>query len=200
MLFGRVTDYNTRSNLRASSPPSKNQDPFNLPGFEQLDRLVCIDFLDSLPTNFKHLGISDDGGIDNDLYMAHVVPHAYVLRPYFFWHNANIRCFSDASATITLHNAFLNFSDPNSISTSRCVNATRCILAEYYKLSETSLDHTRLHPFVVVSQIQALSVKFFFYWSFSDLLVFGRSSPNSALQVFYRNRWYRERIYRLGWN
>lgn len=84
MLFGRVTDYNTRSNLRASSPPSKNQDPFNLPGFEQLDRLVCIDFLDSLPTNFKHLGISDDGGIDNDLYMAHVVPHAYVLRPYFF--------------------------------------------------------------------------------------------------------------------
>lgn len=54
------------------------------------------------------------------------------------------------SATITLHNPYLNFSDPGSVSTSRCVTATRSILAAYYSLSETSLDITRLHPFVTV--------------------------------------------------
>ncbi|RDX52046.1 hypothetical protein OH76DRAFT_238690 [Lentinus brumalis] len=130
MLFGRVTDYNTRSNLRASMPPSKNQNPFVLPGFEELDRLVGQDFLQSFPSELKHLGVSDDGSaLDTDLYMAHVVPHA---------------------ATITLHNPYLNFSDPRSMSTSRCVNATRSILAAYYRLSETSLDITRLHPFVTI--------------------------------------------------
>lgn len=80
MLFGRVTDYNTRSNLRASSPPSKNQNPFMLSGFEELDRLVVQDFLQNLPQEYKHLGVSDDGGaLDTDLYMAHIIPHAYVL-------------------------------------------------------------------------------------------------------------------------
>ena len=56
-----------------------------------------------------------------------------------------------SSAAITLHNPYLNFSDPRSVSTSRCVSATRAILAAYYRLSETSLDITRLHPFVTVS-------------------------------------------------
>ena len=54
------------------------------------------------------------------------------------------------SAAITLHNTYLNFKDSQSLSTSRCVNATRSILASYYSLSETSLDITRLHPFVTV--------------------------------------------------
>ena len=54
------------------------------------------------------------------------------------------------SAAITLHNNYLNFKDSQSLSTSRCVNATRSILASYYSLSETSLDITRLHPFVTV--------------------------------------------------
>ena len=78
MLFGKVTDYNTRSNLRANTPPSKNQNPFALPGFEELDRLVAQDFLHSFPQDYKHLGVSDDGGLDTDLYMAHLVPHACV--------------------------------------------------------------------------------------------------------------------------
>ncbi|KAI1793941.1 hypothetical protein LXA43DRAFT_884711 [Ganoderma leucocontextum] len=130
MMFGRVTDYNTRSNLRASAPPSKNQNPFALHGFEDLDRTVAQDFLQSFPQEYKHIGLTDDGSsLDTDLYMAHVVPHA---------------------ATITLHNPYLNFSDPRSVSTNRCVSATRAILAAYYRLSETSLDMTRLHPFVTI--------------------------------------------------
>ncbi|OBZ80089.1 hypothetical protein A0H81_00957 [Grifola frondosa] len=130
MLFGRVTDYNTRSTLRAAIPPSKTQHPFEQLGFAELDQLVCVDFLNSIPPNFRHLGMSDDGSaVDTDLYMAHVVPHA---------------------AAITLHNAYVNFSDPNCVSTARCVSATRSILAAYYRLSETSLDITRLHPFVTI--------------------------------------------------
>ncbi|KAI0361192.1 hypothetical protein OH77DRAFT_1585344 [Trametes cingulata] len=129
MLFGRVTDYNTRSNLRANAPPSKNQNPFVLPGFKELDRLVAQDFLQSLPPEFKNVDITSDGALDTDLYMVHLVPHA---------------------ATITLHNPYLNFSDSSSISTRRCIHATRSILAAYYRLSETSLDITRLHPFATI--------------------------------------------------
>ncbi|KAL1951612.1 hypothetical protein VTO73DRAFT_761 [Trametes versicolor] len=129
MIFGKVTDYNTRSNLRANAPPSKNQNPFVLPGFKELDRLVAQDFLQSLPLEFKHLDITSDGVLDTDLYMVHLVPHA---------------------AAITLHNPYLNFSDSASLSTRRCIHATRSILAAYYRLSETSLDHTRLHPFATI--------------------------------------------------
>ncbi|KAI0830703.1 hypothetical protein BC628DRAFT_1312698 [Trametes gibbosa] len=129
MMFGRVTDYNTRSNLRANAPPSKNQNPFVFPGFKALDRLVAQDFLESLPPQFKHVDITSDGALDTDLYMVHLVPHA---------------------AAITLHNPYLNFSDSSSISTRRCIHATRSILAAYYRLSETSLDITRLHPFATI--------------------------------------------------
>jgi hypothetical protein len=82
MLFGRVTDFNVRGNLRAPTAPSKNQDPFLLDGFKQLDRLVCSDFLDSLPQIYKNnTGVTDapDGSmLDTDLYMVHIIPHAYV--------------------------------------------------------------------------------------------------------------------------
>lgn len=75
MLFGRVTDYNTRSTLRGQ--PNKNQNPFRLPGFEELDRLVHGAFNNSLPPPSKHVVVSDAAGaIDTDLYMVHVVPHA----------------------------------------------------------------------------------------------------------------------------
>ncbi|KAJ7225441.1 hypothetical protein GGX14DRAFT_420493 [Mycena pura] len=133
MLFGRVTDYNVRGNLRAPTAPSKNQNPFFLDGFKALDKLVCTDFLESLPQIFKNnTGVTDapDGcALDTDLYMVHIVPQA---------------------ATITLHNAYLDFTDPQCVSTSRCVNSARSILAAYYMLSATSLDITRLHPFVVI--------------------------------------------------
>lgn len=83
MLFGRVTDFNVRGNLRAPTAPSKNQNPFFLDGFEALDKLVSTDFLESLPHIYKNnAGVTDtpEGGtLDTDLYMVHIIPHAYVL-------------------------------------------------------------------------------------------------------------------------
>lgn len=80
MLFGRVTDFNVRGNLRAPTAPSKNQNPFYLPGFKELDRLVWSEFLESLPQIFKNnTGVTDapDGSsLDTDLYMVHIIPHA----------------------------------------------------------------------------------------------------------------------------
>ena len=80
MLFGRITDFNVRGNLRASMPPSKNQNPFYLDGFETLDKLVAHDFLESLPHAYKnHAGVTDSIGnrvFDTDLYMVHIIPHA----------------------------------------------------------------------------------------------------------------------------
>lgn len=84
MLFGRVTDYNVRGNLRAPTAPSKNQNPFYLDGFEELDRLVCSQFLDSLPQIYKNSGVTDapEGStLDTDLYMVHIIPHASVPIP-----------------------------------------------------------------------------------------------------------------------
>ena len=57
------------------------------------------------------------------------------------------------SATITLHNPYIDFADPQNVSTARCVNSARSILSAYYVLSATSLDITRLHPFVTVIKI-----------------------------------------------
>ena len=77
MLFGRVTDHTTRTNLRATPMNLKLQNPFQqAPGFKELDQLVHVDFLESLPANYRHLGLSEDGALDTDLYMVHVVPHA----------------------------------------------------------------------------------------------------------------------------
>jgi hypothetical protein len=81
MLFGRVTDFNVRGNLRAPTAPSKNQNPFFLDGFTELDSLVCSGFLKSLPQIFQNnFGVTDapEGSmLDTDLYMVHIIPHAY---------------------------------------------------------------------------------------------------------------------------
>ncbi|KII93558.1 hypothetical protein PLICRDRAFT_171296 [Plicaturopsis crispa FD-325 SS-3] len=126
MLFGRVTDYNVRGGLRENDS-TKNQTPFYIPEFVALDQLVCIDFLASLPPAYGASALANS--LDTDLYMVHIVPHA---------------------ATITLHNPYLDFTDPQSISTARCVKSARAILASYYSLGGTSLDITRLHPFVTI--------------------------------------------------
>jgi hypothetical protein len=80
MLFGRVTDFNVRGNLRAVSPPSKNQNPFFLSGFEELDAIVYQKFFGSLPPIYKNnCGLSDTpecATLDTDLYMVHIIPHA----------------------------------------------------------------------------------------------------------------------------
>jgi hypothetical protein len=78
MLFGKVTDFNVRGNLRAPTAPSKNQNPFFLPGFDALDNLVCEEFLDKLPQIYKTFDPLDGSIFDTDLYMVHIIPHAYV--------------------------------------------------------------------------------------------------------------------------
>lgn len=133
MLFGRVTDYNVRNNLRAPTAPSKNQNPFELDGFRVLDNLVHKDFLDNLLQPYKqNLGVAGSNGggqVDTDLYMVHIIPHA---------------------ATITLHSPYLDLTNLHSTSTTRCLDAARAILDAYFMLSATSLDITRLHPFVTI--------------------------------------------------
>lgn len=74
MVFGRVTDFNTRTTLR--STPPKTQSPYQTPGFRELDQLLCVDFLEKFPSGYKNLGFGENGSLDTDLYMAHVVPHA----------------------------------------------------------------------------------------------------------------------------
>jgi hypothetical protein len=150
MLFGKVTDFGVRTNLRALAPPSRIQNPFLIPGFEELDRLLCMDFITSLPPRFRS-GFGElesmygGGGLDTDLFMVHLVPHAYVTL--------TLRDQSPhlpSSATITLHNPYINFSHPEGVSTSRCLNASRAILTQHYTLAASSFDITRLHPFVTV--------------------------------------------------
>lgn len=133
MLFGKVTDFNVRGNLRAPTPPSKSQNPFLLNGFKELDKLVCEDFLANLPPIFRNnAGITEkpEGAtVNTDLYMVHIIPHA---------------------ATITLHNPYIDFTNENNVSMSRCVNSAKQILKAFYSLSQESIDLTKLHPFVTI--------------------------------------------------
>ncbi|KAN0100701.1 hypothetical protein V8E55_000685 [Tylopilus felleus] len=134
MMFGRVTDFNVRDNLRVPTAPSKHQDPFALPGFSELDNLVHHDFLENLPHMYRfNIGVTDISGsaqcVDTDLYMVHIIPHA---------------------ATITLHNPYMDLDDLQRTSTNRCIKAAQAILSAYFMLSATSLDLTRLHPFVTI--------------------------------------------------
>jgi len=83
MLFGKVTDFGVRTNLRAEAPLSRTQNPWITLGFEELDRLVCTDFISSLPSHFRNNfseleSMYGGGGLDTDLYMVHLIPHAYV--------------------------------------------------------------------------------------------------------------------------
>ncbi|KAF9229389.1 hypothetical protein BS17DRAFT_824999 [Gyrodon lividus] len=134
MMFGRVTDFNVRGSLRAPTAPSKHQDPFVLPGFSELDSLVHLDFLENLPHMYRfNIGVTDVSGsaqcVDTDLYLVHIIPHA---------------------ATITLHNPYMDLNDLQRTSTNRCIKAAQAVLSAYFMLSATSLDITRLHPFVTI--------------------------------------------------
>ncbi|VDC01900.1 unnamed protein product [Peniophora sp. CBMAI 1063] len=136
MLFGRVTDFGVRTNLR-KPPVGLALDPFRLPGFEELDRLVCGGFLDSLPGKYHNpllYGDADsvysNGGLDTDLYMVHMIPHA---------------------ATITLHNPYIDIkNDPQGTSVVRCISASEAILQMHRNLTSTNYDLSRLHPFATI--------------------------------------------------
>ena len=81
MLFGKVTDYTVRLNIRPSVS-SKGEDVRLTSGFRALDRLVAVEFLSNLPHVYKNcLGVGEapDGtSIDTDLYLVHLIPHALV--------------------------------------------------------------------------------------------------------------------------
>lgn len=60
---------------------------------------------------------------------------------------------------ITLHNP-LDFTDPQSLSTTRCLTAARAILTQHYTLIATSFDITRLHPFATYHALHPGEINF----------------------------------------
>lgn len=130
LLFGKVTEYNQTVDNRQSR---RSADPRDTAVFRALDRLVAVDFLQSLPDEFKScLGVGTNANgpvVDADLYLAHVLPYA---------------------ATISLHNAHIDYSNPGCPSAVRCIQAARSIIRNYFLLTGTLFDIKRLHPFVTV--------------------------------------------------
>ena len=98
------------------------------------------------------------------------------------------------SASITLHSPFLDFNDPQSLSTNRCIHAADAILDVYYTLNKAALSlptsdfpHLlKLHPFVTVSRSilpdfgSCLNGLYFLI----DLLVPSRSSKGTDVQIY----------------
>ena len=80
MLFGEVTDHNTEFQLRHPVSPRKTDDPYTIATFAALDRLVAVDFLASLPDEYKNYIVSlsqtHGAAIDTELYLVHLVPYA----------------------------------------------------------------------------------------------------------------------------
>jgi len=74
------------------------------------------------------------------------------MREFFLCDLATAAMFtrSASSAAITLHNPYIDFSDSNNVSMSRCVHSAKQILKAFYLLSQDSIDVTKLHPFVTV--------------------------------------------------
>lgn len=111
----------------------RSADPRDTAVFRTLDRLVAVDFLQSLPDEFKScLGVGTNANgpaVDADLYLVHVLPYA---------------------ATISLHNAHIDYSNPGCPSAVRCIQAARSIIRNYFLLTSTLFDIKRLHPFVTV--------------------------------------------------
>ncbi|PAV22367.1 hypothetical protein PNOK_0232400 [Pyrrhoderma noxium] len=144
MLFGQVTDFNTELNLKTRFVA--NVAPHNDPSFRLLDRLVAKDFLGRLPPEYSGNSYIKINCIDTDLLMVHLIPHA---------------------ASITLHSPFLDFNDPQSLSTNRCIHAADAILDVYYTLNKAALSlptsdfpHLlKLHPFVTICWYLAAVVK-----------------------------------------
>ena len=54
MLFAKVTDINTDYQLSHPSSPRRTDDPYERPGFPELDELVAVDFIRSLPQEYGH--------------------------------------------------------------------------------------------------------------------------------------------------
>lgn len=125
----------TEYNLAIDNRPSRRlADPRDSAVFRALDRLVAVDFLHSLPDEYRSclgVGVNATGSaVDADLYLAHVLPFA---------------------ATISLHNAHIDYSNPGCPSAVRCIQAARSIIRNYFLLTGTLFDIKRLHPFVTVS-------------------------------------------------
>lgn len=104
----------------------------------------------------------------------------------------------DFRATITLHNPYLDLANLDSTSTSRCIEAARAILSAYFRLSETSLDISRLHPFVTVS-FRAFQAEVIHRLS-PDLLVSCCRSSSPGMQALHRNKGWGKRRPRVGGN
>ena len=92
-------------------------------------------------------------------------------------------------ATITLHNPYMDFNDPSSFSTSRCLSSANAILEAYYDLTKavalsfpSNVPLTKLHPFVTVSPADAINGDGRLIVE-SDLLVFGCSGQDPGLQT-----------------
>lgn len=167
LLFGKVTDYNLVADNRQSR---RSADPRDTAVFRALDQLVAVDFLQSLPVEFKScLGVGEnpDGSIvDADLYLVHVLPYA---------------------ATISLHNAHIDYSNPRCPSAVRCIQAARSIIRNYYLLAGTLFDLKRLHPFVTVRFATVLFGDSTNLNFLQGLLVFGCCGTSPAVQATHHH-------------
>jgi len=178
--------------VHTASPGDSADDPRNAPGFRTLDRLVAVDFINSFPPPFRScLGIGDAGdgsNFDTDLYMAHLVPHAYAGSHIQKIGVADHRFILFFSATITLHSPWVNYAEPATCpSVARCMEAARAILDKYYVLRSTSFDITLLHPFVTVRRVVQSDISKLTHPS-SDMLVSCSRSAGSLMQEINRNR------------
>ncbi|KAH7104453.1 hypothetical protein BKA62DRAFT_692280 [Auriculariales sp. MPI-PUGE-AT-0066] len=130
MLFGKVSDYNTRVNIQ-NVPRSAAGDRRLGREFQELDALVRT-FSTTFPPGYKNYlapgDVTSATSVDTDLYTAHLIPHAVM---------------------ITLHSPHLNTTDPGCPSVAACIAGSRQIIEAYYLLATTSFDITRLHPFIV---------------------------------------------------
>jgi hypothetical protein len=190
MLFGKVTDFNVRGNLRAPTAPSKSQNPFFLPGFEEIDKLVSSGFLESLPQIYRNnngvTNAPDGSSLDTDLYMVHIIPHAYVsLLTNFERGSRKTQCNDHSPQPI--HRLYRPAKCVNLSLCQFCKMHPRCLLCiicDFLRHNQASSVYNGMPPFFLCSRFTNMRPDH----SSLDLLVPCCCCSGSALQVLHRNQ------------
>ena len=98
----------------------------------------------------------------------------------------------------------MDFNDPSSFSTSRCLSSANAILEAYYDLTKavelsfpSNVPLTKLHPFVTVSPTDIICGNERLIFGL-DLLVFGCSGQDPGLQTHDKQQQRRPGDCRLG--
>lgn len=150
VLLSKVKIFNLRFKSKFQSTQGA-VDPRDTSAFKGLNSVISS-FISSFPEQFRE-PIQNDV-VDTHLYVAHLVPHAYVSPSIFFFCSVHGNAGTDGRAGSAPHSAMLLLHDPHADSGTRSHErlsaAAHAILDLVYLVCSSNHDLSLLDPTVIV--------------------------------------------------